>query len=102
MVQSHLPLFRREPDVSAKNSFVTLCRNIRFCNRGSAETSVSAIVEVRSECAETSVSAILCRNILCQNIRPDLRVIHNFGIIFITCVLFALLVIPLRVIYNVY
>ena len=24
------------------------------CNRGSAETSVSAIVEVRSECAETS------------------------------------------------
>ena len=29
-------LFRREPDVSAKNSFGTLCRNIRFCNRGRA------------------------------------------------------------------
>ena len=57
------------------------------------ETSVSAIVEVRSECAETSVSAILCRNI-----RPDLRIIYNFGIICITCVLVALLVIPLRVI----
>ena len=33
-----------EPDVSAKNSFGTLSRNSRFCNRGSAETSVSAIV----------------------------------------------------------
>ena len=49
----------REPDVSAKNSFGTLCRNIRFCNRWSAETSVSAIVEVRSECAETSATDVL-------------------------------------------
>ena len=26
---------------------------------------------VSAHCAETSVSAILCRNILCRNIRPD-------------------------------
>ena len=93
--------YRWEPDVLAKNSFGTLCRNIRFCKRGSAETSVSAIVEF-GQCAETSVSAILCRNILCRNIRPDFRIIYDFGIICITCVLFALLVIPLRVMYNVY
>ena len=45
-----------------------------------AETSVSAIVEVRSECAETSISAIVCRII-----RPDLNYLYYLRITCVAC-----------------
>ena len=44
-----------------------------------AETSVSAI-EVRLECAETS-STDVSASYMGRIIRPDLRIIYNFGII---------------------